>query len=426
MTTFYRQLTCYGVSHLGKSLVWSFFNTFFLFYAIYGLGLSPLKAGALIFLFSISDAIFDIPVTILIYRNQHKISMAHWVKIMTPICSVLLVLMFTSFYIQPTSPEFFKWAIMGLIFKLTFTFIDIPLNASIGRFEYNSAKRNYIAASRSIASTAAKLAIAILIYNFVENERVIDTDKLWIVAMIIAILAPILITPTFSHIDKSAQILDARYKYHSGEIKLRRAYKAIPSNLKLLIGANFFVLVMVAQFSNGLIFLVNNNPNYDISFTTVWQFMAIISAFSVVFWMILAGRIKKNVTAVINLFLLATLLLSHSIFLATGTGILVFVGIYASLYHINSLMWSMLPDTTDEVSERLESNMQVPTIGIFAALGKSMIGLGLLASGYVLELSGFPNSPDLSLFTDLIIYLSFVGCIGGGFCFALYRKGVTA
>jgi Na+/melibiose symporter-like transporter len=315
---------------------------------------------------------------------------------------------------------------MRLVFKLTFTFIDIPLNVSIGRFECSSAKRNYIAASRSVASTLSKLAIAILIASFVENDNVIDTDKLWIVATVIAILVPILIIPTFSYIDKSAQILDARYKYHPGEIKLGQAYKAIPRNLKLLIGANFFVLVMVAQFSNGLIFLVNDNPIYDISFTLIWQFMAIISAFSVVLWMILAGSIKKNITAVINLFLLAILLLCHSFFLSTGTGILVFVCIYVAVYHINSLMWSMLPDTADEVSERLESNMQVPTIGLFAALGKSMIGLGLLASGYILELSGFPNSPDLSLFADLIIYSSFFGCIGGGFCFAQYRKNVTA
>lgn len=422
MNKFAKHLSCYGVAHLGKSLVWSFFNTFFMFYAIYGLGLRPIEAGFLIFLFSISDSVFDIPVSMLIYRSQHKITMSHWVNIAMPLCSILLVLMFITFYSKPTTPDFFKWIIMGLLFKLAFTFIDIPLNASVGRFEYNTKKRNYIAGSRSIASTISKFIIASLIVGFVEKDMVIETDRLWIVATVIAILAPVLILPTFGYIDKTAQVLDARYKYHSGEIQFKNAFKVIPINLKLLICANFFLLALVSQLSNGLIFLIDGNPKFDISFTIIWQFMAVISAISVIFWMYLAGKIKKNIAAVISLFLLSLLLLFHSLFFTSTIGLFLFVGIYAAIHHVNSLMWSMLPDTADEISEQLESNMQVPTIGIFAAFGKSMIGLGLLISGFILELSGFPDSPNISLFTNLIAYFSLSGCIGAFICFAFFKN----
>jgi Na+/melibiose symporter-like transporter len=392
-----------------------------MFYAIYGLGLPPIEAGSLIFLFAISDAIFDIPAAFLMYRFQHKMTMAIWVTLATPCCSLLLLIIFTTFFIQPDSPEFIKWVVVGLLFKLAFTFVDIPLNAAIGQFEYSSKKRNYIAASRSIASTVAKLAIAFMIVAFVETNNAILTEKLWIVALIIAIAAPVLIIPTFNYIDNCAKQLDFKHKYHSGDIKIKQILGFIPKNLKLLLITNFFVLVLIGQFSHGLIFLVEKNPNFNISFSTAWQFMAIVSALTVIPWMYLASKINKNKAAMINLLLLALLLACYPKFIHSQYGLVAFVGLFASLQHINSLIWSMLPDAADEISAEFESNMHIPTIGLFAAIGKSMIGLGLLLSGFILDYSGFPDSPDVSLYSNIIISLTLAGGISAAATMGFYR-----
>ena len=400
----------YSVAHLGKTLFWGFFNTFFLFFAVYGLELNPILAGSLVLLFAATDALVDVPASFLISIHLNRFGgMRRWVIVSAPLCSLALV---ACFYIVDGANSFALLAASiaaGMAFRVAFTFIDIPLNASIGRFNYASRDRNTISGARSVAGTLAYSTLALLTALTIENEGRIQPDVLWKAAIFVALIAPALTIPFFSSVDKKARELEILPTPTSMRQTLSLAKKSISRNLVILGVVNCLFLLLVPQFSRALIFLVENDPVITTRYSYVMFLKAVTSAITVWAWMWLASRTEKAKSAILSLAMVSAIVIAYPLMKADPFSLLLVIVALTGVSHVNSLIWSMLPDVVDETSVVGGTQLHAPIIGMFAAIGKLMIGLSQFVGGVLLSLSGFPEEPNFPLYELLLIGVTIVG-----------------
>lgn len=403
----------YASSIFGKSLLWAFFNTFFVFFAIYGLGLDPIPASLLAFTFAIADATFDIPAGFLLNKRlATPKGMFPWVLIATPTCALLLVTIFAAAPAITKGLSIGSYILIGVIYRLFFTFIDVPLNASIGRFDYSSQNRNVIAGFRSIASTGAKVAIAYLTALFVEEGDRIAPDRLWTSAAIVGVVSVIAIVPTFYRIDQRSVVLERSSKFCGiAKIRLREIGRILSHDLKLLFVTNIVFLLLVLQFGNAFIFILGKTSHFDITFSAFWLTINIVSSVTVLFWARLASRIEKVKAIIISLIATAVVILAFLVVgSSTATVFSLFI-LYAGVFHANALIWSALPDVVDQSSALAGRPTHAAIVGAFAAIGKLTIGAAQVLTGAFLAISSFPDTPDVPMFLTLVTAATTVGCV---------------
>ncbi|GAB2923907.1 hypothetical protein GCM10027181_24090 [Rheinheimera gaetbuli] len=336
----------------------------------------------------------------------------------TPFSAMILVFVFGSVALLDIEPTFVYCAIAGVLFRFAFTLLDVPLNASVGRIDADPTRRNYIAASRSVAATGAKVIIAVLVYLYAETDKTIVPADLWVVALIVAVLSVVIVIPSFSYVDKQAKQLDHRYEKRC-DMPMLTMRHLFPNNLIFLYLANLFVILFINQFSNALIFMINNNSDLSLSFSVVWQVMSLVSAFTVIIWSIFAKNYGKKATAQIGLMALFIITPCYFFSKTSELSLLIFLVTFAGLHHINTHIWSLLPDIVDQISKVVKSNVQVLIIGWFAAIGKVMIGLSSLVTGFLLEISGFPKSPAMDSYELTVVSLVMLGIAGALFALLL-------
>lgn len=412
----------YFGAHYSKSLIWAFFNTFFLFFAIYGLGLSPLLAGVISFAFAATDAIFDLPGSFLIHRfASYGNGIANVVALATPICCLFLCLAFLNLSALGPALSIASCVTAGIAFRLAFTFIDIPLNASIGRTNYNSKIRNGVAGWRSVGSALAVISLAVLLALVAEQDGKVIAYKLWQIALIVSIIACIILIPSFSAVDEAAR----RVEKPSANIEIseivRLMRKNITQNFAILFAINFVSLLLVSQFFRAVIFIVEREIAGTPSFSEALILITIVSGITVAPWMALASRLEKNHAAIVANIGLLFAVLSFGFLNSTAGGVLLFFVLFGSFHHWNTFIWSILPDTTDEISKNAGTALYAPVIGFFAAFGKMTIGLGGLLGGWLLHISGFPENPNFETYTYYISGSTALGCILSILLYSRYK-----
>lgn len=413
-------VVAYFGAHYSKSLIWNFFNTFFLFFAIYGLGINPIHAGIIALAFAATDAIFDLPVSLFLQRSAKLTNgMAKFVSFATPLCCLFLCLAFTKFDSLGAPLSIALCVAAGFAFRLAFTFIDVPLNSSIGRISYNSKARNGVAGWRSIGSAGAVVSLAVLLSLLAEENDKILADRLWQIAALISAAACVIIIPSFHAVDASAREKEKpQTDFHISETA-RLVLGNVTKNFGVLFAINFASLLLVGQFFRAVIFIVEKQPDSTPSFSEALILITVVSAVTVAPWMALASRLEKNQAAIILNICLLLAVLSFGVLSSSLVGILIFFVLFGSLHHWNTFIWAILPDTTDEVSKNAGNALHTPIIGIFAAFGKLTIGLGNLLGGWLLQISGFPDSPDFDAYITYVTGVTAFGCVA---CVLLYSR----
>ena len=383
-----------------------------MFFAIYGIGLDPLAASILVFVFATADALFDIPAAFLLGKTLRRLrGMFLWVAVATPICALFLVLCFLILPSEALAIGMSAYIAIGLVYRLAFTFVDIPLNASIGRFEYNSERRTLVSGGRSIASTAAKVVIGVCTAIFVEQEGRIITGNLWFIAALVGLLACITILPSFTKIDRHSYALEqARQPHQRSEKLLFNAPRMFPRDFIYLLLVNLFFLVGAMQFSHMIIFFVDNDQRITISFGYLWILINIVSSATVFLWMKLAAAVEK--VFAIRIALVATIgIVALFLLLRTGnTSAVVLFTAFAGVFHVNALIWALLPDIVDQASANARLPAHAPVVGVFAAIGKIGIGVSHLLTGLILASAGVPNTPDSSALVTYTAVATILGC----------------
>lgn len=403
----------YASAIFGKNLLWTFFNTFFVFFAIYGLGLDPISASLLAFTFAVADATFDIPAGFLLNKRlATPTGMFPWVLIAAPASAVLLITIFAAVPATDEGLSIGSYVVIGVVYRLFFTFVDVPLNASIGRFDYHSQSRNIIAGFRSIASTGAKVAVAILTALLVEEGRNIVPENLRAIAAIVGVISVAAILPTFYRIDRRSTLLERASPFHGvARIRLREMGRILSPDLKRLFAANVVYLLLVPQFGNAFIFILGRTEHFEVTFSTFWLTINIVSSVTVLFWAHLASRTEK--VKAINISLIATATVTI-LFLVLGTStaiVLFFFVLYSSVFHANALIWSALPDVVDQSTALAGRPTHAAIVGAFAAIGKLTIGAAHVLTGILLASSSFPDAPDVPRLLTLVSAASVVGCL---------------
>ncbi len=414
-------VAAYSVAHFGKMLIWNFFQTFFLFFAIYGLGLEPIYASLFVFLFAVMDVGVDVPASFIINRMQKKWGgMSRWVTFGAPATAVLLLMSFYSGSPDDSNLWVVICIIAGFASRVAFTFVDVPMNASVGRVSNHSRRRNLVAGSRNIASAAAKGSLAGLLAIQVEQDGEIVAGNLWVAAAVIALIAPLAIVPAFRRVDQRAH----QSEVLSGQKQSLNFADFLPGltrNMLYLSAANIAFLLLACQFGHALIFMVETDPLISTPFSSVWAILTVVSAITVGPWMWFASRNEKRTIAFIGLVAISIVVALYPTLKSSTWGIVTFVVLFAGVGHVNSIIWSMLPDATDEASLAVGRPIHAPVVGSFAAVGKLTIGLSQLLGGAFLQWSGFPESPDFRTYQTLVIVATVSGCLMVLLLLAKYR-----
>lgn len=406
-----KHIAAYASAHFGKTLLWGFFNTFFLFFTIYGLGLDPIPASVLVFTFAIADALFDIPAALLIHKAERRgTTMFKWVAFAAPLCGLALGFSFLIIEDHPFQMVGVSLAV-GIVFRLGFTFIDVPLNASIGRADFSSRGRNYVVAGRSLASTGARLLLALATALYLEQDGEINTHRLFSAGLFIGLFAPLLIIPAFRIVDLDARRIEQQIKRSSPTFERSVLQLFFSKNLILLGVANMALLVLASQLGHAVIFLTEEASGLNFSFSSALTLMTIVSAVSVWPWMAMASHFEKVPAALVCIAVVVAVVISFPLTATSKIGFAIALAAYAACSHVGSFVWSILPDLVDEITIQTGHPAHALVVGIFAAIGKLMIGVAGLISGWILEFSGFPDSPNTEAYILVVSCTTVVGLL---------------
>ena len=403
----------YSGAHLGKTLLWVFFDTFFMFFAIYHLGLDPVLASLAVLLFSMSDVLLDIPAGFLIGKQKKRLNgMMVWAKFATPLCCMLVFIAFFGTKLTPGPGGFWICIAGGCLFRVFFTFLDVPLNAVIGQVSHDSKRRNRVSAGRNIGGALGRGILALLIAIIAETDDGIDASQLWLVAGCISLFSGLLIFPFLVTSQEHARHNPSQEELEDGWIRFSMVKTAFTPNLVILICVNTIFLILVSQVMKSIIFLVESWPGSTFSYSSTWLLIVGVGALTVIPWMNLASRYEK--TRVFGWCMLA-IAATLGTFLLTGIStslqFVTFIILLGSVFHANTFIWSMLPDVMDEASLRIKKSCHAALIAIFASLGKLTIGIGTVLNGFLLEWSGFPDAPDFDMLLTLILGISLVASL---------------
>jgi Na+/melibiose symporter-like transporter len=421
---------CYGVAHGGKTLLWGFVDSFFVFFCIYALNLTPLTATFIATGFFVFEALLQPLVAAAIQRFylRHR-SMAVWVRWSVLLTCCLFPCLFWpwSFEFQPLIVA--AMIVVGVGFHTAFTCIDVPLNASIGRFEPDSRNRTGVSAIRNLAGTLARFSLALMTALWLEPEATLDIGRFPWAATGVAAIAGVLIILGFEIVDAKARTLDpikSELPPPSSKIALRHI---LTPNLLLLMGVNIVFLASMTQFDRALIYIIGTdsrsgvlgNLQPETKFSHIWLIMSGFGALAGFFWLGLAARFEKSHVAI---FCVSAFALTVIGFLWLPLGPMWFMGFVITLAvtgTINPLIWAMLPDVMDEVSLRVGYPVQPTVAGIFTLAGKLSIGAAQLISGCLLEINGFPSNPTISNYTQSVVWVCVIGAVLAGAALLFYR-----
>jgi Na+/melibiose symporter-like transporter len=427
----------YGCSHAGKTLIWDFCNKFFLFFLINQYTLDPISAAFIVSALILIDALLD-PVTayIMQYSWLSRLSFRHWVAIFMPICCMSLLALFT----LDVSDDKGKLIIYGIIFRVAFTFVDLPLNASIGRFQQRSNTRIFTSAYRSISSTVAAIILSLLTKIYIEEQGQFLASNIAIGAFYVVIIALILVPISFWPVDVLSERKEQIYVKSQAKasdvtypLGLMKPSKWVTKTYLILVLINIFFLVAVNQFSMAILYIVEMSNDLTLSFSSLWLIMSLISIPSAFMYAHLAKKIGRHLACTISIACIGILAIifsftSNSNSLSVLSSTMFFI-VFAVCANANLLIWGLFADELDKANEKAGYLIYAFATGIFTFVGKFSISAAFLIQGVILHFSGYPDNVNSNTFYTGISIITVLGVIGAAVCLkwhqAVIRNTVT-
>jgi len=408
-----RTAAAYGLAHSGKSLLWGFFINYFMYFAIFGVGLDPFQASLILTLFVVSDIIVDLVVAAALQRwGMSGAGMVRWVSIATPLAAVALVFLFAPHIVLTGAPKSLPVATLltaGLIFRAAFSLIDVPLNAAIGRFTYSSRMRNLGSAMRSVGGFSAGLAIGLVTAALLEPGGRLAPERFWMGATVMAICAVPLILLGFARVDRKARVLEAAIAAAHRNRSRASAGAYVTPALVALTATNIVFLLAATQLDDAFIYLSQGAWPDGPAFSLIAVTVSLAHVCGAGLWLWLATRWEKRTVTWASLAALGLATALFPLLPKTTIALLSFAFVLALSSGTNALIWSLLPDLVDEASARSGKPAHALIVGVFALIGKLSIAASQLLSGALLTVSGFPADPNYGQYALLVIACSLAG-----------------
>ena len=397
----------YANGNLGKQILFGTLDLTLLFYFTDVLGMDPLFSGIIIFISMLVDATLDPIVGYFIDKFQIRYGI--YILIGSVFYSLSFVLLFSVSLLGFKTIASFG-AIL-ILFRLSYTLIDVPHNALIARLFKNGDMRTKVSAYRFLFSSCGGLIIAFAISPILLSDvKGNETERFFYFSIFAA-------TISFISLAIVARVA-LRYETKNN-ISMNTSMKLIQLINVLLKNKQLHIALIVCLFTGlcspilakGILYFakyyLQNEKIAGIMLPAI-MFGQIIS---LPFWVKITRYYSKKTSLQLShglLFLAALLLLWVNPQSQVMVVLLAFVAgfAYGAIYMV---IWSLLADVADyqQVTTKIRADAVLFALAIM--IMKLSLGFGNVLFGSSLELIGY--QPDMLLTEKTANNVAFIVCI---------------
>ncbi len=404
----------YGFGDFGVAMVAMIKGLFLLNFLINIAGLSPVRAGSVLLISKLWDAVNDPLIGWLSDRTNSKWGRRRpWLLIGS---IPFAIAYFLQFFVPDLSgiSLFVYYVLIAILLDVGFTAVNLPYSALTAELSEDSDERTDLNMYRFSFSVLGGL-IAAVVYNVLVNQ-VFEANKIQgnmvqgVIIGVLIILSNVVVFAATSEraVDDSKQ--EKPLPFFEG-IKI-----ALSSKPFLYVLMIYMFAWLAVQFVQSLLLFfyrdwIGGNPGEP--FTLLIMGLQLSIFVFIVFWGVMSRRIgRKRVYFIGVPFWIAVQIVLF--FVQPGQTTLVLVlailaGIGVSLAFL--IPWSLLPDVVDDDELKTGQRREGVFYGFFVFFQKLGIAIGLFVQGQVLEWAGYlqavdgvvPAQPDSALFAVRIL-----------------------
>ncbi|MFN3230106.1 MAG: MFS transporter [Asticcacaulis sp.] len=377
----------YASGNLGKSVLWSALDYFFLFFLTEIWDLPPDLAGWVIFSAMAWDGLSDPLMGYLADRTWSPLGKyGPYLLFGAPVCAATFWLLFQDPGVRGADAF---WIVLGtsLLFRTAYTVCDVPHNALMARIATTPADAAQISGYRFFFSSAGALLVAATIGWTLSESLSEARDRAASVTLLGGLVYVIALWSAWF----SVRRLDQTTLNTARTTRLLPALLLSFSNpdLRRVLLTALFQAASLPAFAKGLTYLATY-----VYQTPAWSGQALMiltlaQALSIPLWMALTRHLSKDralslAYGVILAGLVAFVLMAPHPALAPLWLALIGCGLSGA----NMVLWAMLPDAIHAGETTQGERVEALPTGLFTLMLKVGIGLSALAMGLGLDLIG--------------------------------------
>lgn len=385
----------YANGNFGKHILFGTLDLVLLFYLTDSLGLDPFLSGLIIFIAMLVDASLDPVIGFVI--DKFKWRYGHYIFIGAIFYSLSFVLIFTIGLLQWHSIT--VYCAVLVLFRLSYTLIDVPHNALIAKLFVNGNLRTKVSAYRFLFSSLSALLIALAIAPILMGDgREQELIRFFYFAVIAASLSFISLN-IVSYVALKYERLSPSVKQHG--IGFYSLVKQLLSNQQLVIAliVCFFTGLCSPILSKGILYFAKYYLLNEAMAGYMLPAMMLGQIIALPLWVKIAKYRGKKVALQLShslLFLGALLLLMIEPSAQYLVVVLAFIAgvAYSAIYMV---IWSMLADVVDyqEINTSIRADAVMFALGIMVM--KIASGLGNVVFGLLLDIIGYQADKQLTV-----------------------------
>lgn len=390
----------YASGNLGKSVVWSTLDYFFLFFLTQIWGLTPGEAGFIIFLSLVWDGLSDPLFGYVADRTWTPLGKyGPYLIFGAPLCALSFILLFQDPGVRGVA---LMWSVLStsLLFRTCYTICDVPHNALFSRISANPEDATSISGLRFFFSSLGALIVSFAIGWALAGINVEESaSRVTTLAAIAGAIYVISIWLAWA----STRRLDVALTNTARTTPLAASIRMTFGNsaMRLLLATAFVQAASLPAFAKGIVYFAT-----FVRGDAAWAGEALIiltsaQALTQPAWIGVVRGMGKD-RALRGAYLVIAVGLAVFA-LAPGLPWIWLSVIGAGFGGANMVLWSMLPDAISAGTTQDGVRVEAMPTGLFLLALKSGVGLSALLVGVGLSAIGLnAASPgDLAFGTDL-------------------------
>ncbi|WP_340692305.1 MFS transporter [Hyphomonas sp.] len=418
------QKTGYASGNLGKSVVWSTLEYFFLFFLTELWGVTPAVAGLVILGAFIWDAISDPLLGFIADRSASPMGKyGPFLVFGAPLCAASFSLIFVHPGLGPAGMAWYALA-TGIAFRTCYTICDVPHNALMARISENSRDASLLSGLRFFFSSLGALAVSISAASlFASGDAVAQMSQFRIFALVAGVIYVLAMWTAWW----STRDLDRQFPNASREFSFLQSVRGIRQNgqLRLLLAIAFCQVVSIPVFTKSLAYYAKYELGTEAWISAALTVMTLTQALSMAGWTCLGRRWQKRSALMLAYSGIIAAALAFAVTSRHGAGMLPAMALAGvAVGGINMLLWALLPDAINHGEHQTGIRVEALSTSLFLFVLKSGIGLGSLLLGSLLAWSGLEPGqvPDQSFNLRLIFMMTCIPAIGALLCMILLSR----
>lgn len=395
----------YASGNFGKNIVANTLGYFLLFYITDVLAIDPKLAGIIVFVALIVDAILDPVIGFISDRMySHKFGKyGGFIVFGAPMCALSFIAIFF-IPVVSGSPIVTLLACL-LLFRASYTLIDLPHNALLSRISHNSRERAHLATLRFCCSSIGSLCVSLAAFYVFESDDSYEQAKLFQQFSIFAAICSLVAMWGSWYSIKQRDIQGSQSV--SNWSQQIRGIKSIFTDKQALIilFASFFSAVSIPVFTKCFSFFCKYNLNDQSLIAGGLTLMVVAQTLSTPIWSHLSRRYEKHHT-LISAHLLSIIAVSFFTLTVYEFNFQFIVGcalVGVAAGGLWSVIWGMAPDVVDKLNYERNIRSEAIFIALVVVLMKIGHGLGATMLGYSLTAFGYDANVEQSADVLLVI-----------------------